>query len=772
MEAVTILVLEDDPTMRATVSEALEDEGYTVVAVGRGIEAVEAARKQPFDLVVTDIRMEGMDGLEALERVKMQQPEVRSLVVTGYASEEDTLRAFRLSAAGYLKKPFELQQLLDMVASLVSQRKAEQQQEKHEAKVRQTSLRALDALARVADLTTAPPGTLRQAGQLVAGLAAQAGFATHVCGEIRLGTILAGGREALGDESLAFLLESPPPYPVIQTILRFVGEKWEGGGPEGLVGDQIPLAARLAAVALGRPGADPQWLARSQSAIEDAVVDSTPASLLMVARALREAGLLEDSRTAYQEILADPRPRAEAVEAWLGLARLGLTQGKAAEVEQAVGKAVAIARELGPVAAAMTGVEGGLLLARALLPQAAETLTSAGRAVHELGLPAATAQAQVAVARLTGRGMENLPAATEVLLAPSHAGELAEVSAWLVPLSLEQLARQPDPRYARLVTKLVGDHLGQVGACLEAGELSPAAKQTLAEVCQGVKGIPEALRHRLQADADPAVSQRAAALGGEAAAEATPWLRIFFMGTFEVFRGEERIADNLWRTQKTKHLLAFLALRKKIPEDVVLESFWPGDVVRGKRNLAVALSFMRATLKPEGPHSSDLSIYRANGILCMESRQSWHDVEEFQSAYGQARAMDGAGDVERAVAAYRRVVQLYRGPFMDGCYMDWALLERTRIEQMAVDAMTRLAQLFQLQAKPRESAEFAEKALELNPESQDLHLLVMRAHIALGRPEQAVKQYEICRKILERDLGIEPSLGLVEAYHRARLGLP
>jgi DNA-binding SARP family transcriptional activator len=91
---------------------------------------------------------------------------------------------------------------------------------------------------------------------------------------------------------------------------------------------------------------------------------------------------------------------------------------------------------------------------------------------------------------------------------------------------------------------------------------------------------------------------------------------------------------------------------------------------------------------------------------------------------------------------------------------------------MAVDAMTRLAQLFQLQAKPRESAEFAEKALELHPESQDLHLLLMRALIALGRPEQAVRQFETCRKILERDLGIEPSLGLVEAYHRARLGLP
>lgn len=772
MEAVTILVLEDDPVMRATLSESLEDEGYSVVAVGRGLEAVEAARQQTFDLVVTDIRMEGMDGLEALERVKMQQPEVRSLVVTGYASEEDTLRAFKLSAAGYLKKPFELQDLLDMVASLVSQRKAEQQQEKHEAHLRQTSRRALEALARVADSTTPPPGSLRQAGQLAAGLAAQAGFASHVCGEIRLGTILAGGREALGEESLLFLMETPPAYPVVHSILTHVGERFDEKG------ENIPLAARLAAVALGvggeGTGLDPQWLARARAGVEEPgeMPDSSPAGLLMLGRALREAGNLDDSRAAYQELLADPKPRREAVEAWLGLARVGLAQSRLNEVEAAVARATQLARELGPVAAAQTGVEGGLLLARALSPQAPDSLRAAYQAAQELGLAPSLAQALVALIRLTGQGLDQLPRATEILLNPAHAGELAEVTPWLVPLSLEQYAQTPEPRQARVLAKLIGDNPRQVQASLEAGELSPAARQALVEICQGVKGLPEWLLHRLQSDTDPKVSQRAAALAPSGASEAPPWLRILFLGTFEVYRGEERLADGLWKTQKTKHLLGFLALRRRIPEDVVLDQFWPGDVVKGKRSLAVALSHIRSALRPEGTTQAPEGIYRADGVLCLEARSVWHDVEEFESAYNQARAQDGAGDVERAVAAYRRAAQLYRGPFMDGCYMDWALLERSRLEQMAVDAMTRLAQLYQLQAKPRESAEFAEKALELHPESQDLHLLLMRALIALGRPEQAVRQFETCRKILERDLGIEPSLGLVEAYHRARLGLP
>jgi len=775
MQAIKILVLEDDPVMRETLSEALEDEGYSVVAVGSALEAVEAARRQAFDLVVTDIRMEGMDGLEALERVKLQQPEVRSLVVTGYASEEDTLRAFKLSAAGYLKKPFRLEDFLQMVVSLVSQRKAEQQQEKHDAHLRQTSRRALEALARVADLTGSPPGRLRQAGQLAGGLATRAGFAAHVCREIQLGTVLAGGRQSLG-EDLAFLLETPPAYPIVHSILRFSGERWDGGGPEGLVGEEIPLAARLAAVALGLhgdgDGLDPHWLARARAGIDDSMEmepEFSPRGVLMLAKALHEAGNLEEARAIYQEVLTDSKPRAEAVEAFMGLARLA----PKGEVEQLAVKAIQLARELGPVAAALGGVEGGLLMARAGSARAVEILNWAARSLQELNLTAAIAQTLVALAKINGQGMEQLPRAAEVLLNPAHAGELAEVVDWLVPLSLEYFAQQSDPRQARVLAALVANHPRPVIASLEAGELSPAAREALVEVCQTTKGISDELRERLLADGDPKVRQRAASLAvASEPIESASLLRIFFLGKFEVYRGEERIPENVWKTQKAKHLLGFLALRRQVPEDVVLEHFWPGDMVKGKRSLAVALTHVRSALRPEGSQRIPELFHRSHGMLCLESRDVWHDVDEFESAYRQARAHDDAGDGEQAVAAYSRLVQIYRGPFMDGCYMDWALVERSRLEQMAVDSITRLAQLFQLQGRPRESAECAEKALTLAPESQELHLLLMRAYTAMGRPEQAVRQYEVCRKILENDLGIEPSLSLVEAYHRAKLGIP
>lgn len=109
-----ILLLEDDPILRDTVAEALEDEGYLVTPTGRGLDAVEAARRHRFDLMITDIRMEGMDGLEALERVRQLQPGVCSLVVSGYACDEDLRRV----TGSFLKKPYALGDLLDRVARL------------------------------------------------------------------------------------------------------------------------------------------------------------------------------------------------------------------------------------------------------------------------------------------------------------------------------------------------------------------------------------------------------------------------------------------------------------------------------------------------------------------------------------------------------------------------------------------------------------------------------------------------------------------------------
>jgi len=110
-----VLVVEDDEDMREMLVEALEEEGFAVGSAASGAEALRLAGKSAFDLLITDVRMGGMDGLETLANVKRLHPGIRSIIITGYASDDAPVRAIKLEAWDYLYKPFSLQELLQAV---------------------------------------------------------------------------------------------------------------------------------------------------------------------------------------------------------------------------------------------------------------------------------------------------------------------------------------------------------------------------------------------------------------------------------------------------------------------------------------------------------------------------------------------------------------------------------------------------------------------------------------------------------------------------------
>lgn len=93
--------------MRDTLLVVLEDEGFEVTGAANGYEAIEKIKETSFDLVICDIRMAGMDGLDTLATLKKSQPELKSIIMTGYASTEDPIRAIKLGVNDYLFKPFD-----------------------------------------------------------------------------------------------------------------------------------------------------------------------------------------------------------------------------------------------------------------------------------------------------------------------------------------------------------------------------------------------------------------------------------------------------------------------------------------------------------------------------------------------------------------------------------------------------------------------------------------------------------------------------------------
>jgi len=106
VSAKSILVVEDDPNMREEVSETLEDEGYEVAAASCVDEALVLARRHQFDLLVTDVRMPGSDGVDGFKALKQLQPELRCIIISGYSDKDASSRAISIEVNEWIAKPF------------------------------------------------------------------------------------------------------------------------------------------------------------------------------------------------------------------------------------------------------------------------------------------------------------------------------------------------------------------------------------------------------------------------------------------------------------------------------------------------------------------------------------------------------------------------------------------------------------------------------------------------------------------------------------------
>lgn len=111
-----VLVVDDEGANRYSVSKTLQRVGYVVSEAANGEEALEIMQKQTFDVVLTDIRMPGLDGVELLRRIKDEAPDVIVILMTAYASLGTAVEALRLGAHDYLIKPSSSQDIRQSVA--------------------------------------------------------------------------------------------------------------------------------------------------------------------------------------------------------------------------------------------------------------------------------------------------------------------------------------------------------------------------------------------------------------------------------------------------------------------------------------------------------------------------------------------------------------------------------------------------------------------------------------------------------------------------------
>src|SRR5512143_1689263 len=102
-----VLIAEDEQNLRWVLGAIVGREGHEVLQAGDGAEALELLQKQPVHLLITDLRMPRLDGMELLRRTRQEWPDVPVVVITAHGTVENAVEAVKLGAFDYIEKPFE-----------------------------------------------------------------------------------------------------------------------------------------------------------------------------------------------------------------------------------------------------------------------------------------------------------------------------------------------------------------------------------------------------------------------------------------------------------------------------------------------------------------------------------------------------------------------------------------------------------------------------------------------------------------------------------------
>jgi two-component SAPR family response regulator len=771
---VRILVLEDDVSLREVLEQVLKSRGFEVVVSSRGEEAIQHARGERFDLIVADIRMEGMNGLDTIERAKELQPDIGSIVVSGFASEEETLRAVKLNVAGYLKKPFKIDALLELVNKHLADRGEERAREDEVSALKKSLFWSLRRQGHLAEKLF--PGRVERASHLAAQLARQMGFSGSLPTQLHHGTLLKALAELGEFEAPDFLMQSLEGYPMLLSVVsgetppetsRFALAVSEAVGPDGslpavdlLEGDWDARLLEAYSRLISSPEEDPQE-------------KLSVSGLLSLARTLEHAGDWAGAHQAYREVGSLQSISAEGVQARLGMARVAVAQGDTKQLEAAVKEVLDTAREMGPVSHALAELEAAQVLRRARHPASLKLLTRAAKNLESVNLefPEARARLSLCAADVEYRG-ENLDGVVDVLSSSGHRLELLEHLEQILVDLLTCLSQSAPEKGKEFLQSLIFDYPSELLQPLATGRVDAKERSVVLEVADGAgRPLPKVLMEYFAQDPVGELRERALSLETEQGTQRASVLRIYGLGTLEVSIGGKGLDLKELKTQKTRFLLARLLANtpKALAVERVMDEFWPDSPDGARNNLNTSVSLIRRFLKD--PQSEIDPLLRIGETISINpDLPVWHDVDEMDRANAAAQKAVNADNMEVGIGHLRRVVQLYRGPYLESCYMDWALDRRTRLEIRVISALRLLCENLSRQRRHAETLEYALRLLAIQPDDVEGHEAVMHSFIGLDQHDRAVEHFESYQRALARE-GEEADMQLLRTYQMAKYGM-
>lgn len=284
-ESMTCLVVDDEPRLRQALARLMEGDGFVCFQASSGVEALRILEREQVQLVLSDLRMPGMDGAELLQRMRAAYPDVAVIMLTAVVEAEAAVHCLSLGAMDYLTKPFSYEEVRARAAQALEKRRLITENREHQ---RELERRVLAQARRIEELFLGSIHALVQALEIkdpytrghstrvsyyATAIARAMGLQPEHVGQIELGGQLhdigkIGVRETvlnkkgpLTPEEYEHIMTHPvlgwriltpllADHPLVLNIVRSHHERFNGRGvPDGLRGAAIPLEARIVSVA-------------------------------------------------------------------------------------------------------------------------------------------------------------------------------------------------------------------------------------------------------------------------------------------------------------------------------------------------------------------------------------------------------------------------------------------------------------------------------------------------------------------------------------------
>jgi putative two-component system response regulator len=268
-----IILVDDDASFLETLADILRERGYEIATASGGQEAIEKVKSTFFDLMITDIRMPGLDGIETLAGAREKHSDLRGIVITGYESAEDPIRAIKNGVDDYFVKPFDEEEFLASVDRSLKELKAAHDYKEERKKIRDDFISTVKQIAlaiegrdpyysghsqNVASFATKMGNELGLPRATIESL--EIASYLHDLGQVEIQQAIIQKRGVLSGMEYeeikkhpAFarnLLQAIPRFQSVIDIIFYHHEKFDGTGyPVGLKGNEIPLDSRILSLA-------------------------------------------------------------------------------------------------------------------------------------------------------------------------------------------------------------------------------------------------------------------------------------------------------------------------------------------------------------------------------------------------------------------------------------------------------------------------------------------------------------------------------------------